>query len=266
MSSASLALCLILWGSPLPASGELVPAGLHPTATLLAACAVHDPRPQRLDRGDESQLPVWVHIALPVSAATLPSTVILLRSAGLHRIAYRDAEGHEFFFITTDPERRPPVEPVYGIRTLVVRHGDPEQIAQLLAAFADLREPGPPDGQVRTTFVADARTRRIVVRHRLEVNLQPYLDLALELDRPPVDGARGEVLRLVRVRNTRAADLAVALENERVARAWPPIEVVVQQQTNSLLLRVPAPWWSDLQALIETLDRLPPRTPPERDS
>ncbi|MGE3165678.1 MAG: hypothetical protein AB7O52_12280 [Planctomycetota bacterium] len=251
MSATSLAVWLLLLGPPEVPVGTVIPAGPHPAATLLGACASIDGLPITLESPELAHRSVLLFTPLAVHEGSLLPLEVLLRSAGLHRVRWVERSGRTISFVSTDPEARPPSELGYAVRRWRVRHVDVDQVAVLLNALVETRE-AERARELRTSFVVHTGTSTLIARYQTEEDLEPYAALLEQLDRPPAPDRAS--LRHWRPRHRLAALVAVELESEWDRRGGGSLRVVVHQPSNTLLITAAPGEWPDLERLLQDLD------------
>lgn len=256
MTATAVAIWLTLLGPSQPGVGDVIPPGLHPAATLIAACAALDSTPLLFEHPTIGDRPVWVRVAITVSQKSSVALEVLLRTAGVHRLYHSNVQGHKYWYLTTDPKSRPPEELGFQVKYWRVQHVEVAQVAEMLNTLVASREGSRTKEELRTSFIAHPESGTLLVRYRSAQDLVPYEKVLHELDRPPA--ADMATLRHWRPSHRKVANLAPELEREWLLLDHPPLGVVAHQPSNTLLLRVTPRLWPKVERLLERLDRPQP--------
>lgn len=235
-----------------PAPGDTIRAGLHPAETLLVAWERVTGQPLLRDTGIGARI-VAVERPFELSPASQVSVAVILRRCGVHVVPHGDRTGTRYWFATHDRDRRPQRTPQFHVEVLAIRYTDPATAARFLNDLVAHREAHLDESQ-RTVFSAVTATKRIVARVRRGASLKPYKTLLADLDAPPED-LRRETIRSWRTRYRFAADLRRDFLVAWREQGAPEISIVVQKQSNTLLLRLPKDRWEAARKLLETLDQ-----------
>lgn len=261
MVGSAVALWLALATQPALETGDTLAPGLYPAAVLCGALQAVDGLPTVAANAGLGSTPVRIYAPIEVSERTHAILKIALRVSGLHRIVYDDVRGNAFAYLTRDPRKRPVNELGFGVEIWRVTHLEIEIAARILNETAAQREAELPKDAVRTVFVADARTGRLIVRFGREETLAQCRDLLRTVDVPRKDKKDQPSLRHWDPRYRAAEELAQELE-----RRWKrdgsgaELFLVVSEATGTLLLRLAEKDWERVQALLEEID-VPPQRP-----
>lgn len=256
MAATVVAVWMTLLGPSEPGIGDVIPPGLHPAATLIAACSALDSRPILFEKPEIGSIPVRVRVALTVSEKSAVALDVLLRTAGIHRAYHTNVRGHGFWYLTTDPHSKPPEEVGFQVKYWRVLHIEAAQVAEILNSLVTAREGTRPDPTTRTTFIPHPETSTLLIRYQTAQDLIPYEKVFHELDRPPApDLAK---LRHWRPTYRKVTRLAPELEREWLLLEHPPLLIVPHHPSNTLLLRVTPRLWPEVLALLERLDQPQP--------
>lgn len=258
MTAATAALWLTLLGPANLTEGDTLPPGMHAVATLLQACQALDPTPILTEHPGLSSRAVEVPRALVITPSSSLTLDVLLRTAGVFRVMHRNREQEPFWFITTDPKKRPPEELGFRVKTWRVEHVDAVQVATILNASVQSREADLPKHLIPTAFVGHRATQSIVIRYREEQDLVPYVEILKDLD-VPRESERVHSLRNWRARHRTAANLAADLEKQWELLDRGPLHIVIHKASNNLLIRVPSHSWPRVEELLRYLDSVAAR-------
>jgi len=232
----------------------LLSAGSWPAGVLLAAHARLAGRPVYPESARIGNAAVVIDRDLVLGEESLAAIAALLFDSGIALVVV-DPDRPEIGWLAA---KRTPgaVRPIaMSVGVLRLEHADTVTVAEALNALAEEREAELPPGDIPTRFIADPRTSSIIVRTASAERLAEYLEELAALDRPPVSGESGPVLRVYRPKHGLAADLRVAFEEAWRKRSGIPITVVQPRGQNLLLIRCPVQVWEQVEPILRKLER-----------
>ncbi|MEM7164879.1 MAG: secretin N-terminal domain-containing protein [Planctomycetota bacterium] len=235
-----------------PQLGDTLERGLHSTSTLLSAWESLTRKPL-LRAPSLPQRLAWVRHSFTLVSGSEVSIKVILRSAGVYVMPFGGRRTSRYWFASTNPHETPHREREFDVEVIALRYADPDEVARFLNDVVSRREAQRPAHQ-RTLFAAVTATRRVIARIRRGESLTPFKNIVADLDQPPEDGRR-ETIRSWRARHRFAADLRRDFLAAWKERGAPTISVVVQKQSNTLLLRLPKNRWEAAEQLLDELDQ-----------
>ncbi len=248
------ALTICVWvglSLPFPQQvGDQLPAGYIPAGCVLHAWSLSTGESLILESSKIGHLPVKILKPIQVTKSASDFLQTLLQSSGLFLKPITRSSTH---WVTMDPLKMPP-RPTQIIRVIPIQHLDCDSICDLLRQEAKRREKNLEPLDRYSNFVSDLRSNSVVITVASEPRLKYYLNFIAKTDQPPELGNDRPVLRSWRAQKMRSSQLAELLKDRWSDRGGQPIQVVANESTNTLLIRIPLHLWAEAEKILQQLD------------
>ncbi|OUU20059.1 MAG: hypothetical protein CBC13_11245 [Planctomycetia bacterium TMED53] len=243
---------------PLPTEpGDVLPKGYLPAASLLRGWALLSDAPLVYAEDKMGNTPVNLLKPFTLNHQNFQLLEALLNNSGLFLKPVGSADQPRAYWITYNPLADPP-RPKPIIEVIQLEHLDPEEAVDLLRSEARSKEKNLDPLDRYSNFVPSPRTNSIVLNCASNARLNHYLRLIREKDQRPPPNQDRPALKIWKAQFMRAPLLAELLEQRWEDRGGQGIHVVVNEPTNSLLIRIPEHLWKEAQKMLQDLDRSRP--------
>ncbi len=251
-----LGYCLsILLFMPFPdKAGDILPQGTLPAASVLQGWSVITGLPIAHEHPAIGNTPVRMLNPLRVASENRRLLETVLNQSGLYVKPVGDIRQPRAYWVTHQPLAEPP-RPKPVMRVVHLQHLEPEEGIRILRAEADRKEKNLDLLDRYSNFVASPRTRSIVMTCASHERLRHYLRVLESSDQRPPTNDEGPALKVWKARYLRAAILEQLLSERWDDRGGQPIRVVVNEPTNSLLIRIPRHLWPEAEKMLQELDQ-----------
>lgn len=251
-----LGFCLsILLLLPFPEEeGAVLPQGPLPAACVLQGWSVITGLPLAHEHATIGNVPVKLLNPFRVTAENRRILEAILNQSGLYLKPVGDIRRPRAYWVTHHPLAEPP-RPKPVMKVVHLQHLDPEEGIRILRAEASRKEKNLDLLDRYSNFVASPRTGSIVLTCASNERLLHYLKLLESSDQRPPKSDDGPVLKVWKAQFCRASILEQLLSQRWKDRGGQPIRVVVNEPTNSLLIRIPRHLWAEAEKILRELDQ-----------
>ncbi len=240
---------------PMPsAPGDTLPSGSLPAACLLSGWSTLTEIPLVFEKESMGNLPIKLLKPFTLSPENQPLLEALLNNSGLFLKPVGSSHQPRAYWVTHNPLANPP-RPRPLVEVVRLEHLDPDEAVRILRSEAALKEKNLDPLDRYSNFVASPRTHSIVLTCSSEDRLSHYLKRLRQADQRPPPSQDRASLKIWKAQHLRATLLADLLEQRWEDRGGQGIHVVVNEPTNSLLIRIPLHLWKEAEQILQDLDR-----------
>ena len=234
--------------------GDVLPKGTLPAACVLKGWSLLSGVPLVHENPTMGHTPVQLLSPFQLLPKNQRLLEAILNQSGLFLKPVGAIRQPRAYWVTHHRLAEPP-RPKPVVQVVRLDHLEPEEGVKILRAEANMKEKNLDLLDRYSNFVASPRTRSVVLTCASNERLHHYLKVLQRSDRVPPRREDGPALKIWKARFLRAPMLEELLNQRWEDRGGQPIHIVVNEPTNSLMIRIPRHLWPEAQKILEELDQ-----------